>query len=330
LPQYRPPFWLGGGLLLLSLFTLVGGGGVFCLALDMSLAGSGNVEDALLVVALLGGVGLAGLITAAVLMGKYNRDLPRIHALQQLGKLLSLEYRTHITFDELEPFFGLPLFAFAFSKDLRGGFSLHGRIDGQEVWMFDLVYPGTIRTPEGLCLPHSAAQTLVLFPVPAESPTIQHGPKGSHPEGVCLHEAVQPGVVFPVARDLPDFRLGPVNSDWERQIPAGPVPLDVGDWALDINEEGEPTTRVFSKDVAEVRQLVSPACLAELGNLAGWIVECRSGDLLVYRFGATAPAAEVQAYLQRALAIRRALTRPDGLDVPAAQAWSGPLRAHRP
>jgi hypothetical protein len=313
-------------LLLVSLTVLLAVFFPFLFALERDYTLTGELSDDAFLTALVGMVGLAGLVGAVVLLRQHQRDVPRIVARKRLGKLLGLEYRTRITFGELEPFFGLPLFCFAWSSLLRGGFSLHGRIDTQEVWMFDLVYSTMVRTRGRGCLPYQAWQTMVLFPVPAGAPSFRPDQKASHATGVCLpDQAVQAEWVLPAARDLPDFRFGPANSDWERLVPSGPALVDAGQWILDINE-GPQMTRLFGKDVAEVRRLFSPECLAELGNLAGWVVECRSGDLLVYHFGAPAAASEVQTYLERALAIRRALTRPERPDAEDAECRPEPLR----
>jgi hypothetical protein len=285
-PVFRPPISYSL-LLLFGLVTFSGTLVVFLLALEMRSSIPFGVADDLIIGAVVVGVWLPGVVVmASMLLRQHRNEQVGIRARQALGKLHGLPYSTHITFDDLDPCFGLPLFYFVWGRILFGGYSLRGWVEGQEVFLFDLAYNSAIRTPDNRCLPRRLVQTLVVF---AE------------------------------AGNLPDFRLGPVNSDWEMLMPEGPVAdIDVNDWALDVGEPGELATRVFGRDAAEVRRLFTPARLAELGNLAGWVIECRGMCLLVYRFGERVAASELHLYFQRALAIQRALTRREETEPSAA------------
>jgi hypothetical protein len=304
LPEPRPSFWLGAGFLFFGLIVLLGWLLLLPLALERGVdQDSGlEIEEVVGIMIVLGAAALAGFVVGIVLLRKHGRDQPRIRILKCLGKLLGLSYRTHIGYDEIEHFLDLPLFSFAWScNSLRGGFSLRGQIDNQEVWLFDLAYAGVFHSRDIRDWSHRARQTVVLLP------------------------ATVP---------LPDFVVAPLLGDWSRLLPHWPVLLEAGEPILDVDGQGGAPARLYGKDREEVQRLFSPDRLAELGNLGGWQIECRSGDLLVYRPGERVPASAVQALLKYALDVKKTLIGPvaaSGLPPPQASAERpDQIRASKP
>lgn len=226
---------------------------------------------------LLVAVGCFGL-TALVLGGWHSRrqrgNRQRVRDLQRVAAELGLVYSRHIRLVDLEPFRDLLLFRFSQHSAWEAGDGLRGPVNGLRVWLFEFHFLGQFRNQDDVVRRFRVGQTVVLVPR---------------------------------AAPLPPFRLGPAQSKWDEMMPAWHVLLGAGDPALTLGKDR--SVLVHADDPDLVRWLFDPARVAELGDLAGWVVESEGANLLLYRPGEVVPPDHLPAFLHRAALIAGVLTR---------------------
>jgi hypothetical protein len=107
-------------------------------------------------------------------------------------------------------------------------------------------------------------------------------------------------VLFPCVGGLPDFYLVPEEEDLESMNLGCPKSAGLGKIVEVVNPKSDNPTLIRGKDERAVRELFSSKRVEQLGNLSGWTIECRAGQLLVYRRWQTMAADELPHLLRRA------------------------------
>jgi hypothetical protein len=242
-------------------------------------------------------VGLAALLAvelvvlAMVFLWRWSAERARLRRMRRLAEKMGLMYSLRIDLDALVPFYDLLLFGFSRDCAWEACDWLRGQVGGFSVWILEFHFVGAFRTWEHVVRRYEEGQTIVLLPD---------------------------------AGKFPSFHFAPAEGKWDEMMPAWHVLLGAGDPVLALGKEGDRPTLVYADEGQAVRQLFSSRRLALLGDLSGWVIECRAGNLLVYQPGKVATETELPALLHRAVEIARVLGDP----LPATDPPLPP--AHRP
>jgi hypothetical protein len=190
-------------------------------------------------------------------------------------KALGLEFQLRVTTRDIKPYLDLPLFCFGDPGRQRADFLARGCVEGRDVVVMNYRYGGQFLTPKRRRILRAGIQTVALFP---------------DVEG------------------LPNFHLTPQEIEWNILAPDWVEEFEVGRVIRVADGYPDDPILIRSDDDLAAPLLFSPERLKRLGKLGGWTVECRDGQVAVYRHGEEMDTDELPYFVQRALDIVAVLT----------------------
>jgi thiol peroxidase len=253
----------------------------------------GRIETPL---AILLPIGVVAILNAGiVLVERYVNKRARLRWQRRAFALGLVEYRERVAKADVDALRDLPLFRFGEPWAEKGCCLASGVLEGRSVSVLHYHHAASYPSRQGALAFCCTALTVAFFP----------------------------------DVDLPDFHLTTHPCTWDSLRPGWPRLLGVGRVIRVVNGYSAEPILIRGEDEAAVAGLFSQERIAQLGELAGWTIECRAGRLLVYRHKEVMDAEALPAFVHRALDLVAVLTSGTAEPLLKAAAWT-PVSAIQP
>jgi hypothetical protein len=212
------------------------------------------------------------LVNVAVsLLERYLKQRGRRRWQHRAFALGLLDYRERVRAADLDGFRALPLFRFGDPTKECACCLASGVLDARAVTVLQYRYAAWIPAAEPHC---GHAQTVAVFP----------------------------------DVELPDFHLAAEENIWNAILHDWPPRLGLGRVVRVINGYSADPIHIRSEDEQGVARLFTSERIERLGELEGWVLECKGGCLAVYRHKKVMDEEMLPAFVHRAVDLVAVLT----------------------